>query len=253
MNDMNYLPAYSALHDLPQRISLSNTLQALKKILRKLFLFSDSDGQHPYSYNAPSSQPSRMNKRRLKGFLKKSFLIPGIIITAFILFGVYAVVNMFNTSGTTVIGDEDQRVNIQKPRAQQIINKEFQFPLKDQTGKEVSQLKMHLENAELRNEIIVKGKRATAVTGRTFLIVTLKITNDFDRPVTINARDYFRLTINNSTERLAPDIHNDPVEVQAISTKYTRVGFPINDTDKNLMLQVGEISGRKETIKLNLK
>jgi hypothetical protein len=108
-------------------------------------------------------------------------------------------------------------------------------------------------DAELRDEIIVKGKQATAIKGRTFLIVNLKITNDFDKTITINTRDYVRLTVNKNSEKLAPDIHNDPVEIQADSTKYTRVGFPIDDTDKDLTLTVGEINGPKQTIKLNLK
>jgi hypothetical protein len=52
---------------------------------------------------------------------------------------------------------------------------------------------------------------------------------------------------------LAPEIHNDPVEVQALSTKYTRLAFPIDDTYKDLTLYVGEINGHKDAIKLNLK
>jgi hypothetical protein len=56
----------------------------------------------------------------------------------------------------------------------------------------------------------------------------------------------------NTSELLAPDIHNDPVEVQAISTKPTRVGFPINDTDKKLTLFIGEINGQKDKVELGL-
>ena len=81
----------------------------------------------------------------------------------------------------------------------------------------------------------------------------MKITNNYDKSVQIPTRDYIRLMVNGSDEKLAPDIHNDPVEIQAISTKYTRVGFPINETDKDLILQVGEIAGKKQTVKLNLK
>ena len=68
----------------------------------------------------------------------------------------------------------------------------------------------------------------------------------------MNTRDYVRLTVNNGSEWLAPDIHNDPVEIQAISTKYTRIGFPISDTDKKLKLQIGEINGDKEIVDLKL-
>lgn len=139
-------------------------------------------------------------------------------------------------------------------RATQDINKDFEFPVKDDTGIKVASFKYTIESAELRDQIIVKGQTATAVNGRTFLIINLKITNDKDKAININTRDYIRLSVNgNKDEWLAPDIHNDPVEVQAISTKYTRVGFPINTSDKNLLLRVGEIDGDKQNIKLNLQ
>ena len=73
-------------------------------------------------------------------------------------------------------------------------------------------------------------------------------------PIKINTKDFIRLSVNNNqNEWLAPDLHNDPVEVQAISTKNTRLGFPVNESDKNLVLQVGEIEGYKQQISLSLK
>ena len=130
----------------------------------------------------------------------------------------------------------------------QDINKEFTFPVDTNT-----KMKFVVENAELDNQIVIKGQEASAVPGRTFLIISLKITNDFNQSIQINTRDYVRLTVNkNENELLAPDIHNDPVEVQAISTKYTRVGFPVNTSDHDFVLQIGEIKGDKQKISLNL-
>src|SRR3989344_3040507 len=130
-------------------------------------------------------------------------------------------------------------------------NKEFLFPLKNDKGEEVAKLKYLIEKAELRDEIVVKGQRAKAIKGRTFLILNLKIANEFNQSIEIKSRDYVRLSVNgNKDEWLAPDIHNAPVEVQAISTKYTRIGFPINDTDHDLVIRVGEINGDKEEIAL---
>lgn len=180
-----------------------------------------------------------------------AFYLPLAIIVIVILVLLFFVFR--NTTALSTTYNDDQRIDVQKPKATQTLNKNFSFPLKDDKGKEVSKIKYTLLTAELRNEIIVKGKEATAVKGRTFLILNLKITNDFDKTITINTRDYVRLIVNNNNEKLAPDIHNDPVEIQADSTKYTRVGFPIDDTDKNLTLIVGEINGPKQTIKLNLK
>lgn len=171
------------------------------------------------------------------------------------LLGLLALVVVIGGAG--IIGDTDTpktgRAKVLGAKATQDINREFLFPLTNSEGEEVSNLKYVIQAAELRDEIVVKGQRATAIEGRTFLIFTLKITNEHSQAIEMSTRDYIRLSVNgNEDEWLAPDIHNDPVEIQAISTKNTRVGFPINDTDSNLVLRVGEINGEKETISLEL-
>jgi hypothetical protein len=134
----------------------------------------------------------------------------------------------------------------------QQINKEFNFPLTDASGKQIDTIKYVIESIDKRNQILVKGQTATAIDGKIFLIINLKIVNDQKVGVQINSRDYVRLSVNgNTNEWLAPDIHNDPVEVQAISTKYTRVGFAIDSNAKNLILRVGEINGDKQNININ--
>lgn len=147
----------------------------------------------------------------------------------------------------------DRRETVAGAKAVEDINREFAFPLKNETGEELSRIKYTVEKAELRDEIVVKGQRATAIKGREFLIITLKIVNEYEQAIEMDTRDYIRLSVNdNENEWLAPDIHNDPVEIQAISTKYTRVGFPINDSDKNLVLRIGEIGGDKEFVELSI-
>lgn len=204
-----------------------------------------------------TAQSSSYTSSRFKKNFKKNkmFFVPLIIIVAILLFGVFSLVRGKGTSPSSVMSaTTDKRVELKQAIATQSINKTFSFPLKDAKGKEVSKIKYTIESAELRDEIIVKGQKAVSVKGRAFLIIPVKIQNDYNAPVQINARDYMRLIVNNKTdEKLAPDIHNDPVEVQAISTKQTRVGFPIDDTVTSIVLQVGEINGKKENITLNLK
>lgn len=156
-----------------------------------------------------------------------------------------------NTQTTQATPSSADKPNAPIAKKKQVLNKEFKFPIKDANDKELSKIKYAIEAASLQDEILVKGQRARAVKGRTFLIIDLKITNTYKQGIQINSRDYVRLTSNNNSDELvAADIHNDPVEVQAISTKTTRIGFPINETDKDLELQVGEINGKKETVKL---
>jgi hypothetical protein len=233
--------------------SYAESLEALKKSLT-ILLDSSFITRPSQSQSQGLSPVSRFNFK--KNFKKnKLFYIPVGIIIVVILFGMISIVRGKGPTPTSVMSaNSDQRVELKPALSTQKIDKTFSFPLKDGNGKEVSKIKYTVEAAELRDEIIVKGQRATSVKGRTFLILPIKIQNDYNQPVEINARDYVRLIINNNqNEKLAPDIHNDPVEVQAISTKQTRLGFPIDDTVTNIVLQVGEIKGKKENITITVK
>lgn len=133
------------------------------------------------------------------------------------------------------------------------LNRVYEFPIRDNKGVEVSKIRYEITSIELYDSIIYKGQRARAVEGRAFLILNLKLLNQYTQEIAINSRDYIRLSVNKKDEKIAPDIHNDPVKVQAISTKYTRIGFPINESDKNnLNLYVGEINGEKQAIDVSL-
>lgn len=185
-------------------------------------------------------------------FTISKLVVPAAVVIAIILLVGFFALRKSTQSGSAALTSSN-KVVLPKPKASQTLNKDYTFSLKEASGKTVSNFKYTIESIEKRDEIIVKGKRAVAVAGRTFLIVNVKIRNDYKSTVSINARDYIRLTVNNSSDKLAADIHNDPVEVQSDSTKQTRLGFPINETDKNLTLLVGELDGKKDTIKLNLR
>lgn len=156
-------------------------------------------------------------------------------------------------SGNSANGSLGGKTEAPKALATQELNKEFSFPLKDDKGKEVAKISYLVESANLQDAFIYQGKVATAVKGRSFLIFNLKITNPYTKTIEINAKDYLRVKVNNSSEQLAPEIHNDPVQIQANSTKYTRIGLPINDSDKNMVLLIGELQGQKQKVNLDLK
>lgn len=146
----------------------------------------------------------------------------------------------------------DTRIEVMDAKMTKPINREFTFPLVDAKGDEVTRITYTVEAAELRDEIITQGKRASAVKGRTFLIIPIKITNNFDKALEIQSKDYMRLVVGgNDIELRAADLHSDPVTVQAISTKLSRLGFAINDTDTNVKLLIGELNGTKETIEIS--
>ncbi len=188
---------------------------------------------------------------KLKNVKKTHLYIGGMLIALVVVF----LAGRYFAPSTTLgeVSGKDSRADAPTPIATQELNKSFDFPLLDEKGKQVAKIKYIVESANLQDAFIYQGKTATAVKGRTFLIFNLKITNPYSKTIEINAKDYIRVKMNGSEEQLAPEIHNDPVQIQADSTKYTRIGLPINDTDKDIILLIGELDGKKETIKLNLE
>ena len=194
------------------------------------------------------------SKNKIAGFLsprKFAFLIVGLIVIAGFLVSTKAIAQNQNRSENVSQIVSSQPISPPVPFTKQDINKDFSFTLTTATTK--NPIKYDIESAELVKEIIINGQRAQAVNGRAFLLLNLKITNENNQNLQINTRNFVRLAkAENPDEWSAPDIHNDPVEVQAISTKYTRIGFPVNDTDKQFIIRVGEITGIKTDFPLNL-
>lgn len=128
----------------------------------------------------------------------------------------------------------------------------YEKTLRPKSGREDVEFKYSIVSAQLLEEITLKNQKVRATGEKTFLILTIKITNDGQKGLSLNARDYVRLAVEDSGEWLAPEIHNDPLEVQAISTKYSRLGFLVGKSDRNFRLQIGEINGEKDSLKISL-
>lgn len=196
-------------------------------------------------------QERRSFWRRLKNSKAKTYGI-GIAVVVLLVAGLI-IFNPFGSKGSSAVAGAN-KVAIKDAVATEPLNKEFKFPLKEDKDQVIGEIKYLVESAEIRDEIVVKGKKANAVAGRTFLVLNLKITNETNQTISMNTKDYIRLFVNgNENEPLSPSIHNDPVVVDAISVKPTRVGFAINESDKQLKLKIGEIKGEKQTIDLTLK
>lgn len=180
-------------------------------------------------------------------FKKKQIAFAVFLLLILILIGSYVMLG----SNKSINANSDKRAEIADAKSRQVINYPFDFPIVDGTGAEVTKIRYSVENAELHDQIVVQGQKATAVKGKTFLVINLKITNNYDKAIELQTKDYMRLTRNDNPETLAADIHNDPVAIQPISTKYTRLGYAINDSDKNLKIHVGEINGQKQTIDIS--
>lgn len=128
------------------------------------------------------------------------------------------------------------------------INQSIDIPIDDSGEKNVT---YSVISAELQNTIVIQGQRATPVEGKQFLILNLKLSNTEPQRVRMDTRDFIRLGVNQTADRLAPSIHNDPVELQPISDQYTRLGFSVFTTDTSYTLYLGKIDGDKIEIPLN--
>src|SRR3989344_4101676 len=232
----------------PSRTSFTNTpiFNKIKNLKLSSVLLMVSAGAEKIKNKASNITANIFNNFRNPE--NKNFLLPAIFaVVVVIILGAFL---YFGRSGTGIVGSTNEKPAPSIAKKTKVINKEIEFPIRDGKGNEVSKLKYRIESAQLYDSFIVKGQRARAVQGRTFIILNLKLNNQYTQEIQIKTSDYVRLSVNNKNEFLAPDIHNDPVAVQPISTKYTRIGFAINETDKNLRIRVGEITGKKEEISI---
>lgn len=188
------------------------------------------------------------NRNKIKSYLP-------LVVLGVVSIGVLFVVGRFvvtSLSGQT-LGANDSRIELKGPRASVSLDKNYEFPLTDEKGKVIAKLKFFLDDAELRDEIVLSGQKAIAPKGTTYLITTIELTNDSNKFIEMKVRNYVRLSKNGDKKLYAASIHNDPVEIQPQSTKQTRLGFPVNDTDKDFVLRVGDLDGKKDLINVDLK
>ncbi len=240
--------------------NLSEAIKRLKSSATVLFsnIYNPINKGVANASELASSRAERMNFKKMRNvkFDKKYLKIIVPVIVGVVVLGI--LVSLIRSLPDAKSQPATATNNVAAPDALATINldKKFSFPLKDDKGTVVGNFDYVIQSAALQKQIIVQGQRATAVNGRVFLILNLKITNNLKKTIQLNTRDYIRLiTASDANEQLAPDIHNDPVEVQAISTKFTRVGVAIDEKDarKTVKLKVGEIDGTKQNIDLNFK
>src|SRR3990172_9747427 len=120
------------------------------------------------SPSVPQVGSSRLERLRSKNvFDKKKLVSIGTAIVGLLI--------LILIGRALLGGSSNDKVEIKKANAESDVNREFSFPLKNSDGEEVSSFKYTVEKAELRDEIVVKGQRASAIKGREFLIINLKL------------------------------------------------------------------------------
>ena len=243
-------------------VNVEQVIKRIRNLFSELFsnIYNPMNSAISQTAEGTSSRARRLKFPRMQKnnfhFNKKylKIVIP-VIFGILVIAAIASLVRSLPDAQSKPASDATQ---ITAPDALSTINldKKFTFPLRDDKSAVVGNFTYNIQSASIQKQIIVQGQRATAVTGRDFLILNLKITNNLKKTIQLNTRDYIRIiTAGDPSEQLAADIHNDPVEVQAISTKFTRIGIAIDDADarRTIHLKVGEIDGAKQDIDLNFK
>lgn len=177
-------------------------------------------------------------------FVKRKKLAIGLILL--LTLSIFAF-NQFNgkTKGVEELSDKEVVV----------VDSSFEFPALDSQGQPTKdKIKFTISTAEKTGQVLVQDKVYTARNQKKFLIINLALKNDFARLVNIFPGNLVRLTYTGEEEnRFAPDLHNNLVQVSAISTKLERIGFVVPEEEVFFNLYVGELEGEKEIVEVKFK
>src|SRR3989344_1032967 len=128
------------------------------------------------------------------------------------------------------------------------IGSRFEVPIRKEDGTETAdKLIINLTTAESSKRILIQGKPATSRDTKTFILINFEVENSTSNQLTVRPVDFIRLT-DNENRTFAPDVHNNDVAVEPISIKKTRVGFVVDENQKEFKFLVGEINGEKKEV-----
>lgn len=130
------------------------------------------------------------------------------------------------------------------------LDRTYTFDINDRTGTKIGDFGYTIKDVQRTKEITIAGRTAQAVGDRELVILNIELKNSGNIPISVAVRNYLRLSVNGQDKQLAPDYHNDPVDLQPQSVEDVRLGFNIAQSDHSLVLSVGELTGQKDIIKL---
>jgi len=171
----------------------------------------------------------------------KNLLIIGVVAVAVIAAGYF----ISNRNNSSVLTEED-RPTVTISKTYEIIarTKERQRT----TGR----FKMTVTNAQFADSILVQGKRARPVTGKTFLVLNMEIENPYKVSLYAFPVDLFR-QVREDGKKFAPSVHQGTVLIRPEATKKSNVAFVVLPTDKKFKVEVGDVNTPKETLEITFR
>ena len=180
--------------------------------------------------------------RRIKSIFSRKILL--ILVVLLLVICLLAILYISGKNPTNLVQNKAAQQSVQ-------INKSVDFPVRDQKGAATDKkLTMRITTTDKTSQILIQGKPATARSGKTFLIINLELDNPTQSKLGLAPVELIRL-LDSEEKKYAPDVHNDKVSIEPLSTKRTRVGFVVDETKNSFNIQFGEVSGKKETVTIN--
>lgn len=181
--------------------------------------------------------------------LKKPAVLIALITIALLGSGVYFLKSKVASSTPQIFGSSQTNFS---PATSIAVNRKFDIPIRNSGGKTTgSVLPVTITTVDSSKKILISGKPATSRDGKLFLILNLDIDNSTTNQLNIRPVDFIRLQ-DSEGKSFAPDVHNDVVKAEPISIKKTRVGFVVDEVQKQFKFLIGEIGGSTQTLEITM-
>lgn len=139
-----------------------------------------------------------------------------------------------------------------KPATKEVfLNRKWEFSALDRNGLSLEKQKItfSLVSVQKTNQIYVKNKPVRTTPENAFLVLSLELKNDTDKRVYFYSSDLVRL-LTKDEKKFEADFKNPKLEIAPFSTKKDKLVFLVSAKEDNFQIQIGEITGNKETINL---
>ncbi|MBM4402277.1 MAG: hypothetical protein FJ044_03470 [Candidatus Cloacimonetes bacterium] len=160
-----------------------------------------------------------------------------LLFVLLIIFTIFSLVRRFRSGKTR------GEVTVQ-------IGQTYEFIARDENGNPANSiLPLTFISATKKDSVNIQGQKATAKNGKVFLVLDFEVKNDSSQTYYLLPVDLIRLLQGEET-KIAPSVHQGRLEVRPISSKFSNLGFVIEQKQKGFQFEVGEIDGEKNELKV---
>ena len=178
------------------------------------------------------------NKNKIPSWLTKpkSLAITGLVVLVILTAGFF----LFNSRSSDSTED--------KPTVK--IGKSYEIIARTSEGQRTTgRFNLTVTSTQFADSILVQGKRATPVKGKTFLVINMEIENPFKVSLYAFPVDLFRF-VREDGQKFAPSVHQGAVRIRPESTKKSNAAFIVLPNEKKFKIEVGDINSPKETLEI---